>query len=76
MRRDKLHHMLVGGAIAIAKNGIKMTGMPAWRDSLPDAQIWDVVGFIEAMRQMPPQTYKELRARRMCGGFNGPWPAR
>lgn len=68
--------MLVGGAIAIAKNGIKMTGMPAWRDSLSDAQIWDVVGFIEAMRQMPPQTYKELRARRMCGGFNGPWPAR
>lgn len=59
----------------IAKNGIKMTGMPSWRNSLSDGQIWDVVGFIEAMRQLPPQTYVALRSRRMCGGFKGPWPA-
>ena len=59
----------------IAKNGIKMTGMPSWRDSLGDEQIWDVVGFVEAMRQMPPQTYVKWRSKRMCGGFSGPWPA-
>jgi mono/diheme cytochrome c family protein len=58
----------------IAKNGIKMTGMPSWRDSMPDAQIWDVVDFLEAMRRSPPQTYMQWRARRMCGGFKGPWP--
>lgn len=50
----------------IAKNGIKMTGMPSWRDSLSDSQIWDVVGFLEAMRQMPPQTYARWRAERRC----------
>jgi cytochrome c553 len=60
----------------IAKNGIKMTGMPSWRDSMDDAQIWDVVAFIEAMRELPPQTYVEWRSRRMCGGFKGPWPQR
>jgi mono/diheme cytochrome c family protein len=59
----------------IAKNGIKMTGMPSWRDSLSDGQLWDVVGFLEAMRQMPPQTYVQWRSRGMCGGFKGPWPA-
>jgi cytochrome c553 len=59
----------------IAKNGIKMTGMPSWRDSMSDAQIWDIVAFIEAMRKLPPQTYVRLRSRRMCGGFSGPWPA-
>ena len=59
----------------IAKNGIKMTGMPSWRNSLSDAQIWDVVGFLEAMRDLPPQTYVRWRSRRMCGGFKGPWPA-
>jgi mono/diheme cytochrome c family protein len=59
----------------IAKNGIKMTGMPSWRDSLTDGQIWDVVGFLEAMRGLPPQTYANWRSRRMCGGFKGPWPA-
>ena len=59
----------------IAKNGIKMTGMPSWRDSLSDGQLWDVVGFLEAMRDLPPQTYVQWRSRRMCGGFRGAWPA-
>lgn len=58
----------------IAKNGIKMTGMPGWRDSMSDEDIWDIVGFLEAMRRLPPQTYVEWRRRNMCGGFNGPWP--
>jgi cytochrome c553 len=59
----------------IAKNGIKMTGMPSWRNSLSDGQIWDVVGFIEATRDLPPQTYVEWRSKRMCGAVKGPWPA-
>jgi mono/diheme cytochrome c family protein len=59
----------------IAKNGIKMTGMPSWRDSLSDEQIWQIVGFLEATRSLPPQTYSDWRSRRMCGGFTGPWPA-
>ena len=59
----------------IAKNGIKMTGMPSWRDSLSDAQLWDVVGFLEAGRRLPPQTYARWRSMKMCGGVSGPWPA-
>jgi cytochrome c553 len=59
----------------IAKNGIKMTGMPSWRDSMSDRQIWDIVGFLEAMRKLPPQTYVRWRSRGMCSGFSGPWPA-
>jgi hypothetical protein len=59
----------------IVKNGIKMTGMPSWRDSMNDAQVWEVVGFLEASRRLPPQNYARWRARRMCGGFSGPWPA-
>ena len=59
----------------IAKNGIKMTGMPSWRNSLSDGQIWDVVALLEAMRDLPPQTYVRWRERRMCGAFKGAWPA-
>jgi mono/diheme cytochrome c family protein len=51
----------------IAKNGIKMTGMPSWRDSLSDAQIWEVVAWIEASRRLPPRTYARWRARSACG---------
>jgi len=58
----------------IVKNGIKMTGMPSWRDSMDDRQIGDVVGFLEAMRELPPQTYRNWRSKKMCGGFKGPWP--
>ena len=59
----------------IAKNGIKMTGMPSWRNSLSDGQIWDVVAFLETMRDLPPQTYLAWRSKRLCTGFKGPWPA-
>jgi len=51
----------------IAKNGIKMTGMPSWRERLSDAQLWEVVAWLEASRQLPPQTYRRWRARDICG---------
>jgi mono/diheme cytochrome c family protein len=50
----------------ITKNGIKMTGMPAWGDSMSDRQIWNVVAWIEASRNLPPQTYVQWRAGRRC----------
>ena len=59
----------------IAKNGIKMTGMPSWKDEMSDRQIWDVVAFLEAARQLPPQTYGKWRSWGLCGAFKGPWPA-
>jgi mono/diheme cytochrome c family protein len=50
----------------IVKNGIKMTGMPSWRDSLSDEQIWDVVAWLKASGELPPQTYLRWRAERPC----------
>jgi cytochrome c553 len=50
----------------IVKNGIKMTGMPSWRGSMSDAQIWSVVAWLEAGSKLPPQTYLRWRARNMC----------
>jgi len=72
---DATSHWSSAELFWIVKHGIKMTGMPSWRDSMSDRQVWDVVAFLEAMRQLPPQTYANWRSRRMCGGFNGPWPA-
>ena len=50
----------------IVQNGIKMTGMPAWRDELSDAQIWEVVAWLEASRRLPPQTYLAWRVGARC----------
>lgn len=52
----------------IAKNGIKMTGMPAWGGSMSDAQIWAVVAWIDASTSLPPQTYNRWRSEGACRG--------
>lgn len=58
----------------IAKNGIKMTGMPSWRAELSDPELWNLVAFLEASRHLPPQTYGRWRSAGMCGpaGEAGP----
>jgi hypothetical protein len=43
--------------------------MPAWREWMSDAQLKDVVTFVEAMSKMPPQTYLRWRAAGVCSQF-------
>jgi mono/diheme cytochrome c family protein len=62
----------------IVKNGIKMTGMPAWKNSMSDAEIWGVVAWLEEGPTLPPQTYLRWRSERKCGaaiGLPSPSPA-
>ena len=66
-----------GQLLWIVRHGIKMTGMPAWRDSMSDAQIRDVVAWLEVSTKLPPQTYVQWRAQRRCGAATPPeFPAR
>ena len=51
----------------IVRNGIKMTAMPEWRESMSDEQVTDVVAFVAAMPKMPPQAYLGWRAAGVCG---------
>ncbi len=46
----------------VIKNGIKMTGMPAWLENNSDEQIWDMVAFIAAMidSNMTPEQYQAM----------------
>jgi len=46
----------------VIKNGIKMTGMPAWGIYNSDEQIWDLIATISAMKEMSPEKYKALVA--------------
>jgi mono/diheme cytochrome c family protein len=63
---DAAHKFTPAELFWIVRNGIKMTGMPAWRDSLSDAEIWEVVGWLEASAKLPPQTTLEWRAAGRC----------
>jgi mono/diheme cytochrome c family protein len=47
----------------VVKNGIKMTGMPAWNYRMTDEEIWHVVAFItERLSYLTPQEYGALVA--------------
>lgn len=50
----------------IVRNGIKMTAMPAWRESMTDGEIRDVAAFVAIMSKMPPQIYARWRSSKVC----------
>jgi mono/diheme cytochrome c family protein len=62
----------------IVRNGIKMTGMPAWNNEMSVAEAWSVVAWLEASTKLPPQTYARWLADGRCGGgpaiASGSWP--
>ncbi len=46
----------------VTKNGIKMTGMPAWGVTHQDDAIWPVVAFITRLPELNATQYEELLA--------------
>lgn len=44
----------------VIKNGVKMTGMPAWGPSHSDQKIWGIVAFLEKLPHMTAEQYKEM----------------
>ncbi|RBP40007.1 cytochrome c [Eoetvoesiella caeni] len=43
----------------IIRNGIKMSGMPAWQYRMDDKEIWDVVAFMKVLPTLTPADYKQ-----------------
>ena len=44
----------------VIKNGVKMTGMPAWGPTHSDQKIWAMVAFLEKLPHMTVEQYKEM----------------
>jgi len=44
----------------ITKNGIKMTGMPAWGRTHSDEKIWAIVAFTKQLSKMTAEDYKKM----------------
>ena len=44
----------------VIKNGVKMTGMPAWGPTHSDAKIWAMVAFLRKLPHMTVEQYKEM----------------
>ena len=48
----------------ITRNGITMSGMPAWKLQLSERDTWALVAFIERLPQLSPTAYQQLMAGR------------
>ena len=44
----------------VTKNGIKMTGMPAFGVTHTDEEIWAIVAFLQRMPKMSPEEYQAM----------------
>lgn len=44
-------------------NGIKMSGMPAWRFKYSEEEMWAVVAFIKQLPRFTPAEYRQFEAR-------------
>jgi mono/diheme cytochrome c family protein len=52
----------------IVAHGVKMTAMPGWSEVRSNAQVWDLVAFLEALPSLSPSDYARLRAANTAGG--------
>jgi mono/diheme cytochrome c family protein len=46
----------------VVREGIKMTGMPAWKFRMSDEDLWAVVAFLVEMPRLSPAQYKALKS--------------
>ena len=46
----------------ITKNGIKMTGMPAWGKTHSDKKIWAIVAFMKKLPDISAEEYKKMES--------------
>jgi len=44
----------------VIKNGIRMTGMPAWGVTHGDDELWDIVAFVKALPGIDAKAYRQL----------------
>ncbi|MBC8119689.1 MAG: c-type cytochrome [Burkholderiaceae bacterium] len=54
----------------ITRNGITMSGMPAWRFQLSEPDMWAIVAFLERLPRLSPREYRDTLQRhrgQRCG---------
>lgn len=44
----------------IVKHGIRMTGMPAWGKTHSDAELWNIIAFLQKLPKLSPEQYRVL----------------
>jgi mono/diheme cytochrome c family protein len=69
---DEVTEMTPAELFWVTKNGIKMTGMPAWGVTHDDDSIWPVVAFMRKLPDLDESAYRELLASAAGHGHHAP----
>ena len=48
-------------AYAAIHDGVRYSGMAAWRDNLSEREIWEVANFVSRVHQLPPEVVESAR---------------
>jgi mono/diheme cytochrome c family protein len=46
----------------IIQHGVRLSGMPAWKSSLNEQEMWQVTTFLSHMNKLPPQLAEQWKA--------------
>jgi mono/diheme cytochrome c family protein len=46
----------------VVKEGLKMTGMPAWKHRMPEEDIWAIVAFMRELTTLSPEAYRARKS--------------
>lgn len=60
---DIIPHRTSAEAFWVIKNGVRMTGMPAFGATHKDEELWALVAFLQANSDATPEAYESLIAR-------------
>ncbi len=60
---ESAEHMSSAELFWVIKNGIRMTGMPAWGPTHKDGEIWDIVAFLKKLPGMKKAQYDSYASR-------------
>jgi hypothetical protein len=44
----------------VVRNGLKITGMPAFQETCSDAEIWAIVAFMRSLPHIYPEDYRAV----------------
>ncbi len=68
--QESADHSTTAELFWVTKNGIKMTGMPAWSASHDDEALWPVVAFMTILPGLNPDTYQSMLSRAKGSGHH------
>jgi thiosulfate dehydrogenase len=58
----------------ILQHGIRYSGMPAWKQTFTDRQLWQITAFLNRMDQLPPAVYALWQTAASASGNRAAMP--